>query len=250
MSRVARALAVAIVLVMGAASAFAAEEKVQLGEASGTFMKPEGKGPFPAVVVIPEWWGLNEQVLGQARKLQAEGYAVYAVDIYRGKVTKDKDEAHQLMSGLSQDQALSDLKTALEYLRSRPDIKSDKVGALGWCMGGRYALLLATEDPKLAAVVAYYGAPPTDAAAVARMKAPVLGNFGGDDKGPSPEAVKAFEAAAKKAGLPVDVKIYPGAGHAFANETNPFGGYKADAAADAWTRTTTFFKKHLKGQAP
>jgi carboxymethylenebutenolidase len=248
MSRVARVLAVALVLVAGtAASLFAAEEKVQLGEASGIFMKPEGKGPFPAVVVIPEWWGLNEQVLGQARKLMAEGYAVYAVDIYRGKVTKDKDEAHQLMMGLSQDQALADLKTATGYLRSRPDVNGDKVGVIGWCMGGRYALLLGAEDPKLAAVVAYYGAPPTDPASVARIKAPVLGNYGGEDKGPSPETVRAFEAAAKKAGPAVDVKIYPGAGHAFANEDNPFGGYKADAAADAWARTTSFFKKHLKG---
>jgi carboxymethylenebutenolidase len=249
MHKVARALAVAAALSL-AVSAGAADEKVSFGPgkvASGTFMKPEGKGPFPAVLVIPEWWGLNDQVLGEARKLRDQGYAALAIDIYRGKSTANKDEAHQLMMGLSQDQALADLKAATGYLRSRPDVKGDRIGVIGWCMGGRYALLLATEDPKLAAVVAYYGAPPTDAATVARIKAPVLGNYGAEDKGPSPETVRAYEALAKKAGQSVDIKLYEGAGHAFANETNPFGGYKAEAAKDAWDRTTAFFKKHLKG---
>jgi carboxymethylenebutenolidase len=112
-------------------------------------------------------------------------------------------------------------------------------------MGGRYSLALATEEPRLAAAVAYYGAPPTDPAAIARVKAPVLGNFGGEDKGPSPEQVKAFEAAMKKAGKAVDVKIYDGAGHAFANVNNPWGGYRAEAAKDAWGRTVAFLKGHL-----
>ena len=125
-------------------------------------------------------------------------------------------------------------------------MKKDRIGAIGWCMGGRYTLALATEEPALAAAVAYYGAPPTDAAAIARIKAPVLGNFGGEDKGPSPEQVKAFEAAMKKAGKSVDVKIYEGAGHAFANLNNPWGGYREAAAKDAWARTVAFFAKHLK----
>ena len=93
----------------------------------------------------------------------------------------------------------------------------------------------------LDAAVAYYGAPPTDPAAIARIKAPVLGNFGGDDKGPSPEQVKAFEAAMKTAGKTVDVKIYEGAGHAFANVNNPWKGYREAAAKDAWARTVAFF---------
>src|SRR5207245_5542455 len=97
-----------------------------------------------------------------------------------------------------------------------------------------------------AAVVAYYGAPPTDAAAIAAIKAPVLGNFGAEDKGPSPDQVAAFEAALKKAGKIIDAKIYEGAGHAFANVNNPWGGYREAAARDAWARTTAFFAKHLK----
>jgi carboxymethylenebutenolidase len=113
-------------------------------------------------------------------------------------------------------------------------------------MGGRYSLALATEESHLAAAVAYYGAPPTDAAAIAKIKAPVLGNYGAEDKGPSPEQVKAFEAAMKAAGKPIDVKIYEGAGHAFANPNNPWKGYREAAAQDAWSRTTAFFAKTLK----
>jgi carboxymethylenebutenolidase len=114
-------------------------------------------------------------------------------------------------------------------------------------MGGRYSLQLATVEPRLAAAVAYYGAPPTDPAAIAAIKAPVLGSFGAEDKGPTPEQALAFEAAMKKAGKAVDVKVYPGAGHAFANVNNPWGGYRKEAAEDAWARTTAFLAKYLKG---
>jgi carboxymethylenebutenolidase len=125
-------------------------------------------------------------------------------------------------------------------------VKKDKIGAIGWCMGGRYALALAVEEPKLVAVVAYYGAPPTEPAAIARIHAAVMGNYGAEDKGPSPEQVKAFEAALKKAGKKADIKIYDGAGHAFANPNNPWGGYREAAAKDAWTRTVAFLAAHLK----
>jgi carboxymethylenebutenolidase len=215
-------------------------------QASGLLVTPEGKGPFPAVIVIQEWWGLNDWVKDQARALAKEGYAALAVDLYRGKVATQQEDAHQLMMGLSPDRALRDLKGAVSYLQGRADVRKDRLGAIGWCMGGRYSLALATEEPSLAAVVAYYGAPPTDQVAIGRIKAPVMGHFGGEDKGPSPEQVRAFEDLLKKAGKPVDVKIYPGAGHAFANVNNPWGGYRKDAAEDAWARTKAFLAKHLK----
>jgi carboxymethylenebutenolidase len=214
---------------------------------SGFLVAPEGKGPFPAVIVIQEWWGLNDWIKDQARALAREGYVALAVDLYRGKVADKQEEAHQLMMGAPPDRIARDLKAAYGWLEARADVKKDRIGAIGWCMGGRYTLDLATREPGLAAAVAYYGAPPTDAAAIAAIKAPVLGNFGGDDKGPAPEQVKAFEAAMKKAGKTIDVKIYPGAGHAFANVHNPWGGYREEAAKDAWARTTAFLAKHLKG---
>jgi carboxymethylenebutenolidase len=213
---------------------------------SGFLARPEGKGPFPAVVVIQEWWGLNDWVKDQARALAKEGYVALAVDFYRGKVAEKQEEAHQLMMGAPPDRILRDLKAALAFLRGRADVKKDRVGSIGWCMGGRWSLALAVEDAGLAAVVAYYGAPPTDAAAIAKIKAPILGNFGAEDKGPSPDQVHAFEAAMKAAGKSIDVKIYEGAGHAFANVNNPWGGYREAAAKDAWARTTAFFAKYLK----
>ena len=214
--------------------------------ASGLLVTPEGKGPFPALLVIQEWWGLNDWVKDQARALAKEGYAALAVDLYRGKVTAKQEEAHQLMMGLPPERAMRDLKGAYAFLQARADVKKGRIGAIGWCMGGRYTLALAVEEPTLAAAVAYYGAPPTDDAAIAKIKAPVLGNFGAEDKGPSPEQVKAFEAAMKKAGKSVDIKIYEGAGHAFANVDNPWGGYREAAAKDAWARSLAFLAKHLK----
>jgi len=230
--------------------AVAAEEPVtfQSGpdKGMGLLVTPAAKGPSPAVIVIQEWWGLDDWVKQQARALAGEGYVALAVDLYRGKVTANPDEAHQLMNGLPPDRALRDLKAAFKYLQGRADVKKDRIGVIGWCMGGRYSLALATEEPGLAAVVAYYGAPPTDPAALARIKAPVLGNYGAEDKGPSPDDVRAFEAAMKKAGKPLDVKIYEGAPHAFANVNNPWKGYREAAAKDAWARTTAFFARHLK----
>lgn len=240
----------AALIVAAAGSAKAAEQKVsyQSGaeSVSGLLVTPEGKGPFPAVIVIHEWWGLDAWVKDQARALAKEGYVALAVDLYRGQATDKQEEAHQLMSGMPADRAMRDLHAAFAYLKGRPDVRGARIGSIGWCMGGRYSLALATEEPALAAAVAYYGAPPTDDAALARIKAPVLGNYGAEDKGPSPEQVKAFEAALKKAGKTVDAKIYPGAGHAFANPNNPWKGYREEAAKDAWSRTTAFFAKYLK----
>jgi carboxymethylenebutenolidase len=150
------------------------------------------------------------------------------------------------MMGLPPDRAMRDLEAAYAFLQGRADVKKDRIGSIGWCMGGRYSLALAVEEPTLAAAVAYYGAPPTDDAAIAKIKAPVLGNFGGDDKGPSPEQVRAFEAAMKKAGKSADLKIYEGAPHAFANVNNPWGGYREAAAKDAWSRTLAFLAQHLE----
>jgi carboxymethylenebutenolidase len=213
---------------------------------SSLLVTPAGPGPHPAVIVIQEWWGLNDWVKDQARALGKEGYVALAVDLYRGKVAQKQEDAHQLMMGAPPDRIQRDLKAAFAWLAARKDVKASKIGSIGWCMGGRWTMALATEEPKLAAGVAYYGAPPTDAAAIARIKSPILGNFGGDDKGPAPDQVRAFEAAMKAAGKTIDVKIYPGAGHAFANVNNPWGGYREDAAKDAWTRTVAWLAKYLK----
>jgi carboxymethylenebutenolidase len=245
-----RLASVTLLLILAALPARAAEETVTFksGDESGSgfLVTPAGQGPFPAIVVIQEWWGLNDWVKDQARALAKDGYVALAVDLYRGKVTASQEEAHQLMMGAPPDRILRDLKAAHALLQARADVKKGRIGSIGWCMGGRWSLALATEIPTLAAAVAYYGAPPTEPSAIAAIKAPVLGNYGADDKGPSPDQVKAFEAAMKKAGKSIDVKIYDGAGHAFANVNNPWGGYREPAAKDAWARTTAFLATNLK----
>lgn len=237
-------------LALASLPALAAEQTVQFksgtATASGLLVTPDGQGPFPAVVVIHEWWGLDGWVKDQARALAKEGYVALAVDLYDGKVATDKDTAHQLMMNLSQDKAVRDLRAAYAFLAAHKAVKKAAIGSIGWCMGGRYSALLAVEEPALAAGVIYYGALPTEAATIAKIKAPLLGNFGGDDQGPAPDVVKAFEAAATKAGKSVDFKIYDGAGHAFANVNNPWGGYREAAAKDAWARTVAFLAKHLR----
>ena len=213
--------------------------------ASGFLALPQGSGKHPAVIVIHEWWGLNDWVKEQAQKFASQGYVALAVDLYRGKTAANADEAHILMRGLPDDRGLRDLQSAFAYLASRPDVDASKIGAIGWCMGGGWSIKLAVDQPKLAAVVVNYGALPTDPASIAKINAPVLGNFGADDQGIPPSAVKAFESALKSDGKTADLKIYEGAGHAFENPNNK-PGYRPEAAADASQRISAFFAKYLK----
>jgi carboxymethylenebutenolidase len=217
--------------------------KVQI---EGYLALPKGAGTHAGVVVIHEWWGLNDWVKQQADSLAAHGYVALAPDLYHGKVASDDATAHQLMSGLIEEDAMATLHVAADFLRSRQDVRANALGVIGWCMGGRYAIRLAAADPGIRACVMYYGAPIIDPAAIRGLQAAVLGNFGAEDQGPSPEQVKAFEAALHEAGKKVDFKIYPGAGHAFANVNNPWGGYRPAAAKDAWARTTAFLERELK----
>src|SRR5688500_15038783 len=145
----------AAMIVAAATAAGAAEQTVSYKSGaesvSGLLVTPEGKGPFPAVIVIHEWWGLDGWVKDQARALAKEGYVALAVDLYRGKATDKQEEAHQLMSGMPADRAMRDLESAFAYLKVRKDVRAGRIGAIGWCMGGRYSLGLATEEPALAA---------------------------------------------------------------------------------------------------
>src|ERR1700757_3274332 len=124
---------------------------------NGILYTPAGKGPFPGIIVIHEWWGLNDWVKEQASKLADQGYVTLAIDLYRGKVATTPNEAHEFMGGVPQDRAARDLQAAFAYLQSQPNVKKDRIGAIGWCMGGGYALHLALDQPKLAADIVNYG---------------------------------------------------------------------------------------------
>jgi carboxymethylenebutenolidase len=212
---------------------------------SGFLVLPKGAGPHAALVVIQEWWGLNDWVKEQALKLADEGYVTLAVDLYRGKVATNPEEAHELMRGMPQDRAIRDLKASFDFLASRKDVNRNKIGSVGWCMGGGLSLQLAVHEPKLAACVVNYGSMPTDPADIRKIRAPILGSFGADDRGISPDLVQAFEKAMKAEHKPIDVKIYEGAGHAFQNPNNQ-SGYRPEATVDSWKRTLAFLNITLK----
>jgi carboxymethylenebutenolidase len=214
-------------------------------DVKGMLYEPQGKGPFPAIVVIHEWWGLNDWVKEQASKLADQGYVTLALDLYRGHVATTGDEAHELMRGLPDDRSTRDLLAAANYLRSQKNVMADKVGSVGWCMGGGYSLNLAINDPKLAAAVINYGHLATEPETLKKINAPILGLFGGKDRGIPVDDVQKFAAELKKQGKTVDITVYPNAGHAFENPNNK-DGYRADDAAAAWKRTVDFFAKYLK----
>ena len=250
MKKVLTGVTLSLVLSLLGTLAFAAEGKsvsYKSGDetVSGMIYTPAGKGPFPALIVIHEWWGLNDWVKGQASKLADEGYVVLAIDLYRGKVADTQELAHELMRGVPEDRATRDLKAAFAYLAAQPNVKKDRIGAIGWCMGGGYSLDVALTEPSLAADVINYGHLATDPEELKKIHAPILGLFGGQDRGITPEDVKKFQAAMEKLGKKIEVKIYPDAGHAFENPNNK-QGYRAEDAADAWQRTVIFLAGALK----
>ena len=206
---------------------------------------PQGKGPFPALVVIHEWWGLNDWVKEQASKLADQGYVALAIDLYRGKVATTPDEAHEIMRGVPQDRATRDLLAAANYLRSQKNVDPKRVGSIGWCMGGGYSLDLALNDPMLKATVINYGHLATDEAALKKINASILGIFGGQDRGIPPADVNKFESQLKALGKTVEIHIFPDAGHGFENPNNK-QGYRAEDAAQAWKFTVDFLAKQLK----
>ncbi len=211
----------------------------------GMLYTPAGKGPFSGIIVIHEYWGLNDWVKEQASKLGDQGYVALAIDLYRGKVATTPDEAHEIMRGVPEDRAKRDLHAAFVFLQSQPNVMKDRIASIGWCMGGGYALDVALQEPTLRAAVINYGRLATDASSIKQIHAAILGIFGGEDRGIPADAVRTFEQALKQQGNMVEIHIYPDAGHAFENPDNKTGYRPADAA-DAWQRTVAFLTETLK----
>jgi carboxymethylenebutenolidase len=209
---------------------------------------PDGKGPFPGVVVIQEWWGLTDWIKENAKRLAARGYVALAPDLYRGKVTDDMKVASQLRKGLPNDRALRDLKAAVDALTGRDDVQKDRIGSIGWCMGGQYSLQLALHDKRVGACVICYGAVVTDPAKLEPLQATVLGIFGEKDQGIPPKDVQAFEKAMKQASKRVAaIHEYP-AGHGFMRPGKANPAYQEEAAKDAWKQIDAFFATTLGGK--
>lgn len=244
-------LTLLLCLVLAAPLVFAASQPKQVSFTSGNetvhalLYTPSTPGPHPAIIVIHEWWGLVPWVKQQASDLADQGYVTLAVDLYRGKTADNPETAHELMRGLPQDRGVRDLVSGVDYLKTLKSVDPHRIGAVGWCMGGGFAAQLAVADPDLRAVAINYGSLPTDPVALKQIHAAILGNFGALDQGITPQDVHDFASAMKSLGKPVDVKIYPDAGHAFENPDNKTGYRPADAK-DAHQRMRTFFHDHLQ----
>ncbi|MEO1589910.1 MAG: dienelactone hydrolase family protein [Cyanobacteria bacterium J06632_22] len=213
---------------------------------TGYLAKPVGASePLPGLIVIQEWWGLNDNIRAMTRRLANEGYAALAVDLYGGEVAETPDEARVLVQTALQDPALLTQNVVAAYGYLAEEQQAPTVGSIGWCFGGSWSLNTALALPtKLDAAVIYYGGQiSTDPTVLEPLQMPIQGHFGELDSNPSPETVAAFEAALEGLGKDAEIYLYEGANHAFANPSGT--RYNAEAAALAWARTITFFSEHL-----
>jgi len=200
---------------------------------------------LPAIMAIHEWWGLNDNIKAIARRLAVEGYTVLAIDLYGGQVASDPEQAKELMRTVMDNPgpAQDNLTLADEFLTE--DYSAPKLGVIGWCFGGNWALRSGLLLENLDAIAIYYGQLILQPEALDGLQAPVIGFFGEDDSSIPVEDVENFESALNRLNKPVEIHLYAGAGHAFANPSG--NNYEAEAAEDAWKKTTAFFAEQLKG---
>lgn len=208
----------------------------------------DSQGKLPAVVMIHEWWGLNQNIKDMANLLAKQGFVVLAADLYHGNVTDNPQVAMDLVQIARNDQnsSVANLQAAVKYLSLAPNVDSTKIASLGWCFGGGQSLQLAlnSQEHPLAATILYYGTPlVTDKESLAKIKWPVLGIFGDNDQAiPLPE-INQFRTSLNQSGITNEIEIYKGVGHAFANPSGD--NYAPKETADAWEKTLSFLKKYV-----
>ena len=208
---------------------------------------PPGSGPFPVVIMIHEFYGLNESIVGKAEGLAREGYLVVAPDTFRGSTTAWIPRAIYQVITNQAEQVNQDLDTVFAWIQARPDALTNQTGIMGFCYGGRASLSYSLHNDQLAATVIFYGSPITDPQALRALPGPVLGIFGGADRSIPVEEVQAFETALGQAGIPHEISIYEGQPHAFVTDMEAVqaGG----AQGQAWEQMLRFFEQNLKNAA-
>lgn len=211
----------------------------------GYLAKPKGDGITPGLIVIHEWWGLNDNIRAVTERLAGEGYTALAVDLYGGQSAQSPKEAMQLMQSLSSNAKAGNdnLRQAFSYLEETTS--GSEIGVVGWCLGGRWALRTAVILPdSIDAAVMYYGTPDASPQELSALTMPILGNFAENDPLIPLDRLRQFEATLRDLEKSVDIKVYAGAEHAFSNPSGT--AYNKEAADDAWQRTTAFFKRELQ----
>jgi carboxymethylenebutenolidase len=212
------------------------------GDASGELAEPSGSGKAPSVVLIQEWWGINDHVKDLTERLAKEGFLVVAPDLYHGKVTKDAAEAGKLMTELDTLNAVQEIAGAVAFLKEHPR-GNGKVGVTGFCLGGALTLASACHIEGLSAAVSFYGIPPAEKVDYAKVTAPVMMHVAKKDDWVTPAKAEAVKKQLEDRKHPVELHLYD-ADHAFVNNTRP-EVYDEKSAKVAWERTVAFFKKHL-----
>jgi len=219
------------------------------GDTASGYLALPASGSGPGLLVIQEWWGLVPQIKDTADRLAGEGFVALAPDLYRGDYAEhtEMDKANELMQSLPPDRAARDMAGAIDFLLGHDAVSGGKVGVIGFCMGGMLTLMIAAlQGDKVGAAAPFYGAPIGDMAPDwSGLTAKVQGHFAEKDDFFSPGPVQELEQQLKGMGKDVDFTIYPGTGHAFANEEDPLGNYDADAAKTAWDRAIGFLKTNL-----
>jgi carboxymethylenebutenolidase len=205
-------------------------------------LPPSGKGP--GIVVIQEWWGLVPHIKEVTDRFAQEGFIALAPDLYHGKTTTSPDEAGKMMMALNIDETEKDLRGAVAYLLDHEGIIGDKVGTVGFCMGGALSLYAASKNPQVGACVVFYGGHPKVKPDLRNIHAPVLGLYAAKDTFVTPDSVHELEARLKSLRKDIEVRIYENTDHAFFNDHRP-EVYNKEAAEDAWQRTVSFLQKHL-----
>lgn len=209
--------------------------------------------PAPAVVVIQHAGGVDDFIQTMTRRFASEGFVAIAPDLYHREDPTSGDDAMQRMGRLRDRDIVADVNGAIAHIETLPEVTRGHVGITGFCMGGRVAYLMATQDPELKAAVVFYGgnimvpwgegSPPFEQSE--RINCPILGLFGKDDQNPNPSDVAKLDAELARLGKQHEFHSYGGAGHAFMNEGRP--SYRPDAASDAWSRCVDWFRRHLSG---
>jgi carboxymethylenebutenolidase len=214
------------------------------GRTANGYLAIPAQGSGPGVIVIQEWWGLVDHIKDVCDRFAAEGFVALAPDLFHGQSTKSPDEAGKLMMALRIDEAEKDLSGAAQYLLNHKATTGDKVGVVGFCMGGALSLYTATKNPNIGACVVFYGGHPNVKPDLPNLHAPLLGIYGERDKSVTPASAHKLEQRLKSLGKQVEVIVYPDADHAFFNDTRP-AVYQSEAAADAWQRTIKFLRSAL-----
>jgi carboxymethylenebutenolidase len=210
----------------------------------GFVARPKDAGKYPGVIVIHEIWGLVDHIKDVSKRLANEGYVALAVDLFEGETASDLEAARSFREKFTEEKILADLKGGFDFLTALQYMNPKRIGSVGFCMGGGLSLLFACHNKNLAATVVFYGRNPSPIDQVRNINCPVLCNYAGADYGITESDINLLKETLTKCGKIFDLKIYPGAPHAFFNDTR--GSYRPEAAKDAWERTLQFYAQYLK----